>query len=148
MENHNDIEPVDRQHYIKLVNDKIAVIGELEHMRRHALRSYATMKNKAKDEMGAETREWMEEKAVYYLTTAVMATKRRRDYMERHFGNLSDEDWCLAKSAATLRQLIYETEGTGEDIEAMDRFIDETIGCALCMDLTGCRDCNEDRKGE
>lgn len=148
MENHNDIKPKDRQHDIKLVNDKIAVIGELEHMRRHAIRSYAAMKNKAKDEMKAESRNWMEEKAIYYLLTATMATKRRRDYMERHFSNLSDEDWCLTKSAATLRQLIYETEGTGEDIELTDRFIDETIGCALGMDLTGCRDCNEDRKGE
>lgn len=148
MENHNDIEPKDRQHDIKLVNDKIAIIGELEHIRRHALRSYVTVADKIKDETDPDIVLDLQKKSTYYFLTATIATRNRRDYMERNFPNLLDEDWCLAKSAAALRQLLYETEETGFDIEYIDRFVDEIWGNALGMDLTGCRDCYEDRKGE
>lgn len=148
MEKHNNIEPADRQHDIKLVNDKIAVIGELEHMRRHALRSHATLRYKIENEVDKEERKIMNERAFYYMVVATTATKHRRKYMERHFHKVSDEDWCLVKSAATLRQLIYESENSGDDVEDIDRFIDNVWGNALGMDLTGCRDCNEDRKGE
>lgn len=147
MENYNDIESVDRQHYIKLVNDKIAVIGELEHMRRHALRSCVTVFNRAKDEVG-ETKEYLDEKSTFYFLTALQATDIRRKYMEKHFPNLSDEDWCLCKSAATLRQLLYETDKGDLDLPRIDRMIDEVWGNALGMDLTGCRDCQEDRKSK
>lgn len=147
MEDNVENKPADRQHDIKLINDKIALIGELEHIRRHALRSYGTAMDKLVNEDDPDKREAIEDETIHYLLTAATATKHRRKYMERHFHNLSDEDWCLCKSASALRQLLYETEITGEDIE-LDRFVDEIWGNALDMDLTGCRDCNEDRKGE
>lgn len=147
MENHNDIKPKDRQHDIKLVNDKIAVIGELEHMRRHTIRSSATIEEKLKDEVG-DRYEHMKEKSMFYFLTGVKLMDMRRKYMQKHFPNLSDEDWCLCKSAACLRQLLYETEEGDLDLPQMDRMIDEVWGNALGMDLTGCRDCNEDRNGE
>ena len=117
------------------VGDKIALIGELEHARRHALRAAVSV--------------WSEEddsESVKYLIISKRAQTLRREYMKKHFPELKDSDWCLCKSAACLRQIAYEVcEGDKEELKEIDEFVDEIWGQALNMDLSDCISCKEDR---
>ena len=118
------------------VADKIRLIGELEHIRAHALRSAASV--------------WTEEddsEAVKYLVMAKRAQTLRREYMKNHFNEIKDTDWCLCKSAACLRQVLYEVNnGWPEELKELDDFVDEIWGNALEMDLSDCVACKEDRE--
>lgn len=118
------------------VSDKIRLIGELEHIRAHALRSAASV--------------WREEddsEAVKYLVIAKRAQTLRREYMKNHFNEIKDTDWCLCKSAACLRQVLYEVNnGWSEELKELDDFVDEIWGQALDMDLSDCVACKEDRE--
>lgn len=117
------------------ISDKIALIGELCHARRHALRAAASA--------------WREEDdsdSNRYLILAKRAQELRRDYMNKHFGELKDTDWCLCKSAACLRQIAYEVcEGDTVELKELDDFVDEIWGEALKMDLSDCIACKDDR---
>lgn len=116
------------------VSDKIAVIAELEHIQRHALRS-ATVAQGTDDEM-------------FYLILARQAKDLRRDYMGKHFPDIDTKLWCLCKSTACLRQLAYET--WAEDAEMLKRFdniVDDVWGKATGKDLSDCEACKDD-KGE
>ena len=117
------------------VSDKIRLVGELEHIRAHALRSAASV--------------WREEDdsdSVRYLVLAKRAQSLRRDYMKNHFGEIKDTDWCLCKAAACLRQILYEVnDGWPEELKEIDDFVDEIWGSALGMDLSDCQVCHEDR---
>lgn len=119
------------------VADKIALIGELEHARYHALRSAVAT--------------WNEEdnsRAVGYLIKASQARQLRRAYMKKHFGEIDDPDWCLCKSAARIRQLAYEVcEGDAEELRDLDDFVDGVFEGALGIDLSDCVACKEDRDG-
>lgn len=119
------------------VADKIRLIGELEHIRAHALRAAASV--------------WREEddsEAVKYLIIAKRAQTLRREYMKNHFNGIKDTDWCLCKAAATLRQILYEVnDGWPEELKELDDFVDEIWGQALDMDLSDCVACKEDREG-
>lgn len=119
------------------VADKIRLIGELEHIRAHALRSAASV--------------WTEEddsEAVRYLVMAKRAQTLRREYMKNHFNGIKDTDWCLCKAAATLRQILYEVnDGWPEELKEIDDFVDEIWGGALGMELSDCVACKEDREG-
>lgn len=116
-------------------SDKMAVVAELEHIRRHALRAAAST--------------WREEddsESVRYLILAKRAQRLRRDYMKNHFGKIKDTDWCLCKSAACLRQLVYEVnDGWPEELKELDDFVDEIWGQALGEDLSDCVACKDDR---
>lgn len=118
------------------VSDKIRLIGELEHIRAHALRSATSV--------------WTEEddsEAVKYLVIAKRAQTLRREYMKNHFNEIKDTDWCLCKSAACLRQVLYEVNnGWSEELKELDDFVDEIWGGALNMDLSDCVACKEDRE--
>ena len=118
------------------VSDKIRIIGELEHARAHALRAAASS--------------WREENDsdfVKYLLLAKRAQTLRREYMRKHFGELKDTDWCLCKSAASLRQVVYEVcEADEEELKELDDFVDEIWGQALGMDLSECIACKEDKE--
>lgn len=119
------------------VSDKIALVAELEHIRRHALRAAASAWEE--DDDSESTR---------YLILAKRAQTLRRDYMKAHFGELKDTDWCLCKSAACLRQILYEVnEGRPEELKELDDFVDEIWGQALDMDLSDCIACKDDRDG-
>lgn len=117
-------------------SDRIAIIGELEHVRRHALRAAASA--------------WREEddsESTRYLILAKSAQTLRRDYMREHFSELKDTDWCLCKAAACLRQLAYEVcEGNVLELKEIDDFVDEIWGAALGKDLSDCVACREDRE--
>lgn len=118
------------------IADKIRLISELEHARAHALRAAASV--------------WREEddsESTRYLLLAKRAQTLRREYMRRHFSELKDTDWCLCKSAASIRQIAYEVcEGNSEELKELDDFVDEVWGGALYMDLSDCVACADDRK--
>lgn len=117
------------------VGDKISLIGELCHIRRHALRSAS-----------ASLQEEDDSESTKYLLIAKRAQSLRRDYMRKHFGELKDTDWCLCKAAACLRQIAYEVcEGDAIELREIDDFVDEIWGEALGMDLSDCVSCREDR---
>lgn len=117
-------------------SDKIALVSELEHARRHALRAAASA--------------WREEddsESNRYLILAKRAQELRREYMRKHFGELKDTDWCLCKTAACLRQLAYEVcEGDAIELKEIDDFVDEIWGEALDQDLSDCIACKNDRE--
>lgn len=117
------------------VADKIRLIGELEHIRAHALRAAASTWEEDDDS-----------ESVKYLVIAKRAQSLRRDYMKNHFNDLKDTDWCLCKAAASLRQVLYEVnDGWPEELKELDDFVDEIWGQALGVDLSDCVVCREDR---
>lgn len=114
-------------------SDKIALVGELEHARRHALRSAVSVEN--------------EEKQFFYLTLAKQLQTIRREYMRTHFGQIADSDWCLCKTAACLRQIAYEVfESNSDELKEIDNLVDEIWGKALGEDLSDCEACKDDRE--
>ena len=118
------------------VSDKIRLIGELEHIRAHALRSAASALGEESDDS----------ESTRYIILAKRAQTLRREYMRKHFGELKDTDWCLCKAAACLRQITYEVcEGDVEELREIDDFVDEIWGEALGVDLSDCVVCKEDR---
>lgn len=116
------------------VSDKIALVAELEHIRRHALRSASVS---ATDETS--------ENAISYLMIAKNAQQIRRDVMKNHFSSISSKDWCLCKSAACLRQLAYEVaEMDYEELRDIDNLVDDIWSNALGEDLSDCESCLSD----
>lgn len=115
----------------KNIVDKIALVGELEHARRHAERSAVVALVNGED-------------FVPYLLTAKRAQELRRKIMAGM--NLDDKDHCLCKVGACIRQLAYEVdEGDYELLKELDAFVDDIWGKALNMDLTGCKSCADDK---
>lgn len=113
------------------VSDKIAIISELEHIRRHALRS-ATVAG--------------EDDEMFYLVLAQQAKDIRRKYMNDNFGDIDTKLWCLCKSAACLRQLAYEVWDTkAEQLKEIDDLVDGIWGKATGMDLSDCEACRSDK---
>lgn len=122
--------------------DKIALISELEHIQRHALRSALSLAGeKESDDSDLSSTE--------YLIIAKRAKELRREYMRKHFGEINQYSWCLCKSAACLRQLAYEVaEGDAEELREIDDLVDEIWGKTLKRDLSDCSSCVEDRQGD
>lgn len=114
--------------------DKIAAIGELEHLRRHAKRSAVVAKENNED-------------FIHYQIIAQRAETTRRKLMKEWFG-LNDLDHCLGKTAATLRQLIYEIDdGDTDNLVEVDELVDLVWSHALGIDMSGCKSCQEDSDG-
>ena len=116
------------------VSDRIAVIGEMEHLRRHALRSA----------IAAEK----EEESFRFLIWATSLRDMRRSYMSNHFGLIDEKYWCMCKSAACLRQLIYEVDGDDMDTSILkdaDNLVDDIWGTAVGVDLSDCEACRNDK---
>jgi hypothetical protein len=119
-------------------SDRISVVGELEHARRHALRSAIVLAIEEKPE-----------ESFKFLVWAKQLMDLRRSYMGKHFANVSSKHWCLCKSTACLRQLAYEVEGDdSEFLVAVDNLVDEIWGDALGEDLSDCEACKSDRSDE
>lgn len=119
-------------------SDRISVIGELEHARRHALRSAIVLAIEEKPE-----------ESFKFLVWAKQLTDMRRAYMSKHFANISSKHWCLCKSTACLRQLAYEVDGDdSEFIVEVDNLVDEIWGDAIGEDLSDCEACKSDRGDE
>lgn len=120
-------------HKVAGLADRLSVVGELEHLRRHLLRSAVSV-------AGTEDE-------VFYLVMAGRCKKLRREYMQKYMGEVSDELWCAVKSASCLRQLMYEThEGSDHLLKDVDDLCDEIFTEAFGEDMFGCAVCREDRE--
>lgn len=116
-------------------SDMMAIIAELEHIRRHALRSASV----------AVTDD--SESVMQFLIIAKQAQTIRRDYMKKHFGEINSKFWCLCKSAACLRQIAYEVcESDAEELREIDNLVDDIWGSALGKDLSDCEACITDKE--
>ncbi len=118
------------------IADNILIIGELEHIRRHALRSAVSVfsDSEGKDEH------------IAYLILAHRAKNLRRDYMAKYFGDISEQDWCLCKAAASLRQLAYEVASSDIDtLKEIDTLVDDIWSKATGEDLSDCVACKDDK---
>lgn len=128
-------EPKTFDHGKASTSDRIAAVGEMEHARRHALRSAIVLSTEEKPE-----------EAFKFLVWAKTLQDMRRAYMGKHFANVDTKHWCLCKSAACLRQLAYEVEGDDIDfLREVDNLVDEIWGDALGEDLSDCEACASDR---
>lgn len=130
----NDNERENFDHAKAGVGDRIATVGEIEHLRRHALRSAIS------SEEGSEL-------AFSCLVWAKQLQDMRREYMRKHFGEIDDKLWCMCKSAACLRQLAYEVDGDDADfLKEVDNLVDDIWGTAVNKDLSDCESCRSDRE--
>lgn len=115
-------------------SDRIALVSELEHARRHALRSAIVLYTEEKAE-----------EAFKFLVWAKQLMDMRRRYMGKHFADVDSKHWCLCKSTACLRQLAYEVEGDDSDfLTEVDNLVDQVWGDALGEDLSECSACLSD----
>lgn len=120
-------------HQIAGVADKISLISELEHARRHALRSAVSSDN--------------DEDEMFYLILSKQAQSLRREFMQKHFPNIDHKLWCLCKCTATLRQIAYEIwDEDAKMLRDIDQLVDDVWGRATGQDLSGCAVCKEDKK--
>ena len=130
----NDNERENFDHAKAGVGDRIAAISEMEHLRRHALRSAIS------SEEGSEL-------AFSCLVWAKQLQDMRREYMRKHFGEIDDKLWCMCKSAACLRQLAYEVDGDDVNfLKEVDNLADDIWGTAVNKDLSDCETCRSDRE--
>lgn len=130
----NDNERENFDHTKAGVGDRIAAIGEMEHLRRHALRSAIS------SEEGSEL-------AFSCLVWAKQLQDMRREYMRKHFGEIDDKLWCMCKSSACLRQLAYEVDGDDINfLKEVDNLVDDIWGTAVNKDLSDCESCRSDRE--
>ena len=130
----NDNERENFDHAKAGVGDRIAAISEMEHLRRHALRSAIS------SEEGSEL-------AFNCLVWAKQLQDMRREYMRKHFGEIDDKLWCMCKSAACLRQLAYEVDGDDANfLKEVDNLVDDICGTAVNKDLSDCESCRADRE--
>lgn len=113
------------------LEDTLALVGELEHVRAHACRSARVAKE--------------QEDKIHYLVTAARAQRWRRE-VEAKLGDISELDWCLVKAAQRVRQLNYETmNGDMAVFDGLEEMVDEINSHALKRDMTGCKSCAEDK---
>ena len=130
----NDNERENFDHAKAGVGDRITTVGEIEHLRRHALRSAIS------SEEGSEL-------AFSCLVWAKQLQDMRREYMRKHFGEIDDKLWCMCKSAACLRQLAYEVDGDDANfLKEVDNLVDDIWGTAVNKDLSDCESCRSDRE--
>lgn len=110
--------------------DNVAIIGELEHIRRHAKRS-AKVTEKEEDKL-------------FYEVTAERAKELRRSYQKQYL-NCTEKDWCLVKAAASIKQLFYEVSCDYDYLNDAEILADSILSHAFNQDLTGCESCQSDK---
>lgn len=133
----------------KNLADKVALVGELEHIRRHALRSASVSLYNAENIEDDVEKDKAMDSVINYLVVAKKARDYRRAFMNTQIPKVKDEDWCLIKSAATLRQISYEiNEGNAKVLVDIDNLCDGILSEAFGVDMSGCAACNEDKKGD
>ena len=114
----------DNTHKKLSITDTLAVVGELEHLRRHILRSVQYMDD--------------DDSKLFWLVEASKIQQMRRTYMKKFFP-VKEKYWCIVKSCATLRQLIYETSDKDlDEFRQYDTLIDEIMSEIMGQDLSGC----------
>lgn len=122
----------DDQHNHLVLEDTLALLGELEHARRHCLRSAKVATS--------------EEDKFFYLVKASQAQRLRR-MLQTTLGDIDKTDWCLLKCSASIKQLSYETmNGDMELFSELEDLTDGLSGHALKRDMTDCEACIQDAK--
>lgn len=130
-------------HRLKSLQDSVSLVGELEHVRRHAIRSANSIRHQLLDNPEDEE---LAEREMHYEVIAENCKQIRRTFMEDKFNFVDDEDWCLLKGTAAMRQLAYELmPSTSKILDMTEKLIDATWGVALEEDMSGCKSCKEDR---
>lgn len=125
----------DFDHESAAISDRITVLGLVEHIRDHALKSSAVKM----DDKDAE---------IFFQTIAVMSQNFRRKYMKKHFPDIPEELWCLGKAVEMARQRVYEAdEGDTEDINEIDAIWQTVWQKITGKDLSSCVACREDKGG-
>lgn len=113
------------------LEDTLSLIGELQHLRRHALRSAHASKE--------------QEDKFFHLVTAARAQRLRRQVQSK-LGEIATEDWCGLKSAQAIRQLNYELMSGDEELfNELESLVDSVNSHALKQDMTGCKACSSDK---
>lgn len=121
------------QHNHLALEDTLSLVSELEHVRRHSLRSYYSAQE--------------QEDKFFHLVTAAQAQRLRRKVQSK-LGGIDTEDWCILKSGQAIRQLNYELmEGDEELFNELEGFVDSINTHALKQDMSGCQACHEDKNG-
>lgn len=121
----------DIDHKRLAVEDKLWILGELEHQRRHCLRSARVTTEK--------------EVKLHYYVKAEQAQRLRRK-VQATLGDIDELDWCVVKSAMALKQLNYETFGGDMELfEELEEYCDSQTSHAFGLDLTGCSACVADQ---
>lgn len=118
------------EHKKLAVADKITLLGECEHLRRHCIRSAHVTEGK--------------DKKFYYQVKAKQLKDVRRKLQDKWL-KTDELDWCIVKSSATLKQL--NNELLMEDLELfsdIERIADDLLGNALGEDLSGCSACKSE----
>lgn len=112
------------------ITDALALIGELEHLRRHILRSVQYMDDN--------------DNKVFWLVEADKCQRIRREYMAKYFP-VGEKFWCMVKCCASIRQLNYETFSKDfGDLKELDLLVDEVMSEIMGEDLSGCEACRSD----
>lgn len=114
------------------LEDTLNLLGELQHARRHCLRS-AQVATDAEDKF-------------FYLVKASQAQRIRRA-LQAKLGDIDKTDWCLLKCSAAIKQLNYETmSGDTELFKELEDLADGLSSHALKRDMTDCEACAVDAK--
>lgn len=112
------------------ITDTLALVGELEHLRRHIIRSVQYMND--------------DDSKLFWLVQADRCQRLRRDYMKKYFP-VDEKYWCIVKACATLRQMLYETFSKDvEELKDVDGMIDEIMTEVLGVNTSGCEACRQD----
>ena len=112
------------------LEDKLTIVGELEHAYRHCLKSAAVV--------GAE-------EAFWYMVQATRIQQARRK-LQATLGDIATEDWCLVKVGASIKQLAMETfEGDYDTMKELVSIADELMGHGVHVDLSDCKSCQDDK---
>lgn len=112
------------------LEDTLNLVGELEHSRRHNLRSYYAVKDT--------------EHKFHHLVSAAQAQTLRRK-VQTKLPDITEDDWCTVKSASAIRQLNYELMSGDEELfKELEAFVDSQYTHALKQDMSGCQACRDD----
>ena len=118
------------------IMDRLWVLAELEHLRRHAIRSAVSLYN----DDDKDNARWLD-----YAVAATRSQELRREYQKEAFGNISEYDWCLVKVAMSLKQLVYETVHSDYKLaKELDDLTDSILEKALGVDSSNCSACKDD----
>lgn len=112
------------------ITDTLAIVGELEHLRRHIIRSVQYMED--------------DDNKLFWLVQAERCQRLRREYMKKYFP-VDEKFWCIVKACGTLRQMTYEAFSKDVDeLKEIDGMIDEIMSEILGVDVSGCEACRQD----
>ena len=110
--------------------DKLTLLGELEHVRHHCIRSMHSIEDK--------------EEKFYYKVKAKQLQNARRE-AEKKWADTDEYNWCLVKGSTKIKQLNEEVfESVDVIFSQFENIADDLLSHALHEDLTGCSSCRDD----